>query len=115
MDFRQHRRYEVSVPVDYSGDEISGNGTVTKLSPGGCAILGDGAMRVGSCRFRWRWYAIASAQSLGWIFYHPRESFRKTVRSGDRNCETEVFADPSSTIYGDNSVDNPPGSARFTA
>lgn len=48
MDFRQHRRYEVNIPVDYSGDEIAGKGAATNLSLGGCAILGDCAVRVGS-------------------------------------------------------------------
>ena len=69
MDFRQHRRYEVSVPVDYSGDEIGGKGTVTNLSLGSRA-----------------------------------DTPPRTL--------TKSSADPSSTIYGDNSVDNPPA-ARY--
>ena len=48
MDFRQHRRYEVNVPVAYSGDEIGGKGAATNLSVGGCAVLGDCGVRVGS-------------------------------------------------------------------
>lgn len=35
MDFRKHPRFEVNVPVDYSGDEIAGKGAVTNLSLGG--------------------------------------------------------------------------------
>lgn len=48
MDLRSHRRYEVKVPVHYAGDEIRGSGTVTNLSIGGCTILGDVGVRVGS-------------------------------------------------------------------
>jgi hypothetical protein len=48
MDFRQHRHYEVNVPVAYSGDEIGGKGAATNLSVGGCAVLGDCGVRVGS-------------------------------------------------------------------
>ena len=48
MDFRQHRRYEVNIPVAYSGDEIGGKGAATNLSVGGCAVLGDCGVRVGS-------------------------------------------------------------------
>lgn len=48
MDFRKHPRFEVNVPVDYSGDEIAGKGAVTNLSLGGCAIFGESAVRVGS-------------------------------------------------------------------
>lgn len=48
MDFRKHPRFEVNVPVEYSGDEIAGKGAVTNLSLGGCAIFGESAVRVGS-------------------------------------------------------------------
>lgn len=44
MDFRKHPRFEVNVPVDYSGDEIAGKGAVTNLSLGGCAIFGESAV-----------------------------------------------------------------------
>ena len=79
MDFRQHRRYEVNVPVDFSGDEISGKGTATNLSLGGRADT------------------------------PPRTLTKSSARGLEKRRPVWI---PSSTIYGDNSVDNPP-SARY--
>lgn len=48
MNLRDRPRYEVVLGASYSGDEITGKGTVANLSLGGCALKGDSAVRVGT-------------------------------------------------------------------
>ncbi|MGQ0810908.1 MAG: PilZ domain-containing protein [Nitrospiraceae bacterium] len=48
MELRDRPRHEVMLPVSYTGDQISGQGTVGDLSMGGCGIKGQSRIPVGS-------------------------------------------------------------------
>jgi hypothetical protein len=67
MDFRQHRRYEVNIPVAYPGDEIGGKGAATKLvrrrlrGPGRTAACGSGPSL--------NWFSIFRRHTLTWPFH----------------------------------------------
>lgn len=48
MDLRDFPRFEVNVPVSFSGDQITGTGAITNLSAGGCAVKGDAKAQIGA-------------------------------------------------------------------
>ena len=41
MDGRKHSRFAVQLPVSFSGDQISDEGTILNVSEEGCAITSD--------------------------------------------------------------------------
>ena len=41
MEGRKHTRFAVQLPVSFSGDQISEEGTILNVSPEGCAIMSD--------------------------------------------------------------------------
>jgi hypothetical protein len=41
MEGRKHARFAVQLPVFFSGDKISGEGTILNLAAEGCAITSD--------------------------------------------------------------------------
>lgn len=41
---RRTPRFAVQLPVSFSGDEVSGKGTILNLSTEGCAVLGDATL-----------------------------------------------------------------------
>ncbi len=41
MERRKHFRYEISLPVSFSGEGLDGNGRVLNLSKRGCVIESD--------------------------------------------------------------------------
>jgi hypothetical protein len=45
MEQRKHPRIEVHVPVSFTGEQISGEGSVLNLSKEGCLIQSDTAVR----------------------------------------------------------------------
>ncbi len=48
MIARKHPRFAVQLPASFSGENISGNGTVVNLSAGGCAMIGESGPAVSS-------------------------------------------------------------------
>ena len=45
MEKRRFERFEVQLPLSFSGKEIAGGGLVTGLSQKGCTVLSDEAVR----------------------------------------------------------------------
>lgn len=41
MEGRKHTRFAVQLPVSFSGDQLSGEGTILNLSAEGCAIMSE--------------------------------------------------------------------------
>ena len=41
MEGRKHTRFAVQLPVSFSGDQLSGEGTILNLSAEGCAITSE--------------------------------------------------------------------------
>lgn len=41
MEGRKHTRFAVQLPVSFTGDQLSGGGTILNLSAEGCAITSD--------------------------------------------------------------------------
>ena len=41
MEGRKHTRFAVQLPVSFSGDQLSDEGTILNLSAEGCAIMSD--------------------------------------------------------------------------
>lgn len=41
MEGRKHTRFAVQLPVSFSGDQFSGEGTILNVSAEGCAITSD--------------------------------------------------------------------------
>jgi hypothetical protein len=48
IDFRHNPRYEVHLSVEFTGDQVSGNGLISNLSRSGCCIKGNTRVPVGT-------------------------------------------------------------------
>ncbi|HXF92821.1 MAG TPA: PilZ domain-containing protein [Nitrospiraceae bacterium] len=48
LDLRDHQRYEVSLAVAYSGDQVVGRGLVLNISHGGCGIKAETTLPIGT-------------------------------------------------------------------